>query len=80
MLLVALVVKVFNDGWVVMVELLDGTFACNDANVIWPLLGFPPCRSASRLNKSYNVFGFTGLDNKGVAVPLVDNDDIFELL
>ena len=75
-----MVVKVFSELLLLNDELLDGAFDCNVANVIWPLLGFPPCRSASRLNKSNNLFGFTGRDKKCVAVPLFVNDEIFELL
>ena len=48
--------------------------------MILPLLGFPPRRSASFLNKSYNSVGSTGRAKKGVAVPLFVNDDILELL
>ena len=48
----------------VRVELLDCGLDCKVEKLILPLLGLPPLRSASFLNKSYSSFGSTGLDKK----------------
>ena len=79
-LLVALVVKVFSELILFNDELLDTGLDCNVEKVRLPLFGLPPLRSASFLYKSYSSFGSTGLWEKGVAVPLLVNDDILELV